>query len=423
MNKLMIAAPSSNTGKTMLTLGLARALKNRNIDVDAFKTGPDYIDCKYLEFASKSEANNLDLFLMGEREVKEYFYRKDGYKLVEGVMGYFDGLSNTYKYSSFHLAKTLGIPTILVYEAKGEAFTAITKIKGMVDFSDGQIVGIIFNKISNKLYNMLAPKVEEYTGIKALGYIPKDDRLEIKSEGLGLLMPDMINGFEEKIELMSDLINTFVNVDEIIKLSESKAENIIINNDKILSYAIAYDEAFSFHYKDHRANIKYFSPLNDDRLPEADLIVIGGGYPENYKEELSKNKPMINAIREYVEAGGKLIAYGGGFLYLNNSLDDIDMAGVFNGRAYMTKKLQHFGYCNLKLLEDNGLGSIGDEFNVREYHRSVVEIDDEPIFEINKPGTDDRWYDGYRYKNAYGFFAHFHPAAWRDILINLIGER
>ena len=146
LRKLMITAPSSNTGKTLISTALIKLFKELDLEVMGAKTGPDYIDAEYLTYASGKKSENFDLFLMDEDLIRSKINKiaaKNDVLLVEGVMGYFDGSGNTFEASSFDLSKKLDIGAILLYEPKGEMFTMVPKIKGMVDFSEGQIKGVI----------------------------------------------------------------------------------------------------------------------------------------------------------------------------------------------------------------------------------------------------------------------------------------
>lgn len=416
--RIMIVAPSSNTGKTFVTLALLRAIGRRE-KVCGYKVGPDYIDADYLGYAGGIPAENLDLFLMGEKNVKAAL-NKDGFKIIEGVMGYFDGLQNTYEYSCFDLSKRTKTPVILVYEAKGECFTAIPKIKGMVDFSEGQIVGIIFNKTTQKMHDLLKPQIEKYIGIEVLGYIPVDDRLNIKSKNQGLLLPQDIHDFNNVLDVASELVSHHIDIDRISALAECEeiTETDDMPEDLDIKIAYADDAAFPFFYNFKlRDKMIPFSPLKDKEIPECDLLIIGGGYPEDYVKELSANKSMRESIRNYVENGGKAICYGAGLMYMAKKFEGKKMVGVFKGEAKMTKRLQNFGYCEMTAKSDLGFAKKDEVLRGREFHRGIFESDAETIFVNQKPGTDKLWEDGYRYKNCYGFFAHFHPSAWLDRLI------
>ena len=162
MKTVMITAPTSNSRKTIITLGLIRAIKNRNINVSAFKTGPDFIDTKYLQLASGKRAGNLDMHLMGRKGISKSLGMNLGeFAVIEGAMGYFDGIHNSFENSSYDISKELDVPSILVYSPKGEMFSIIPKVKGMVDFEDSKIKGIILNKVSGSMYELLKEKIED----------------------------------------------------------------------------------------------------------------------------------------------------------------------------------------------------------------------------------------------------------------------
>ncbi|MCF6462890.1 cobyrinate a,c-diamide synthase [Clostridium sp. Cult1] len=414
MKTIMITAPSSNTGKTLITLGLIRALKNRGLDISAFKTGPDFIDTRYLGLASGKRAGNLDMYMMGEEGLEVGLSMNRGeYALIEGAMGYFDGIYNTFENSSYHISKKLNINALLIYTPKGEMFSAIPKIKGMVDFSDSRIKGIILNKVRKDIYLLLKEKIEEYIGIRVLGYVEEDKDLEIQSWYLGLVQ-SMENQYAENIiDKLSKIMEKTVHLEEIIHLMNdldiSKYEYPRKRNIKV---AIAYDKAFSFYYNENlrllenSCQVEYFSPLKDKEIPKCDLLYIGGGYPELYKKELSQNQTMINSIRKMVELGGYIYGEAGGFMYLVENIENAPMVGIFKGKAYMTDRLQRFGYTNIQLMEDTILGRRGEELVGQEFHRSIIEIEDRPLYYISKPKTNRNWQCGYSYKNVLGAYPH-----------------
>ncbi|MBU5425967.1 cobyrinate a,c-diamide synthase [Tissierella pigra] len=415
MRTVMITAPSSNTGKTTITLGLIRAIKNRGFNISAFKTGPDFIDTKYLEQASNKKAGNLDIHLMGKDGIRNSLEMNLGdYGVVEGVMGYFDGIYNTYENSSFHISKELDIPAILVYKPEGEMFSAIPKIKGMVEFSDSRIKGIIFNKVDKNMFLLLKEKVEEYINIEVLGYLPKDTSLEIDSRYLGLKQVHENQQSEYLISKAAEALENTVNIDRILDLTNNiELEPYNYPEKRNITVALAYDKAFNFYYNENLklleniCNIEYFSPMKDKKVPKADIIYIGGGYPELYKEELSSNVFMINDIRENAEKGIPIIAEAGGLMYLLTSIEDIPMCNIFSGNAIMTNRLQRFGYVNIELKEDTIIGKKGTTVTGNEYHRSQVDTDEQPVFHITKPMNNNRfWECGYTYKNVLGYYQH-----------------
>lgn len=428
MKSVMITAPSSNTGKTVVTLAIIRALKDRGFDVSAFKTGPDFIDRKYIGMASGKSAGNLDMHLMGQDGIWESLAMNNGeLSIIEGAMGYFDGIYNTYENSSFDISRELDISSILVYTPKGEMFSAIPKIKGMVDFSNYRIKGIILNKINESMYKLLKEKIEEYIDIEVLGYLPLDDSLKIESRYLGLLQPDENAELEELIHKASVLVEKTIDIDKIIKMSkEIDIKPTIYSPRKNIKVAIAYDDAFNFYYEENLklleniCTVEYFSPLNDKAIPKADLIYIGGGYPELYAEILSQNIDMINSIKSYVNNGGYLYGESGGLMYLVDSIEDYPMCGIFRGKSIMTERLQRFGYVNIEIIADSILGQIYDKFTGQEFHRSIIETDEEQILNITTPMSDRKWNCGFSYKNVLGIYQHINFIGNKNVLDYLL---
>ena len=414
MKGLMIAAPNSNSGKTLVTMGIIRAIKNRGIDVSAFKTGPDFIDREYIAYASGKPGGNLDLHLMGLEGLKNSLYLNRGeFAVIEGVMGYFDGIYNTYKNSSYDISEKLDISAILVYCPSGEMFSAVPKIKGMVDFSKGRIKGIIFNKTSESTYKLLKEIVEEYVDIKVLGYIPKNKKYNIENRYLGLIQTRENEELESLIEDISDCVEKNIDLDFILKMGKQiEMTNSLKVSRRDLKVAIALDQAFNFYYKENikllekACDLVYFSPLYDKTLPRADLVIIGGGYPELFKEDLSRNIHMRESIKAYAQSGGYLLAEGGGLMYLSSEIENHPMVGLFNGSIEMKNSLQNFGYVNIELEKDTIIGQRGHCLSGQEIHYSKVLTDQETAFKITKPLSKKTWECGYTYKNTLASYQH-----------------
>lgn len=414
MKTIMITGPSSNSGKTTLALGITRALKNRGLDISAFKTGPDFIDTKYLELASAKRAGNLDMHMMGREGIFKSIAMNSGeYGLIEGAMGYFDGIYNTYENSSYDISKSLKTPAILVYTPKGEMFSAIPKIKGMVDFPDSMIKGIILNKTSPMIYGLLKDKIEEYIGIKLLGYLPHKAELQLGSSSLGLVQPNERSVYEDFIEASARSVEETIDIDGLIHMMEEvEIESYKYSRKRDIKIAIAYDEAFNFYYNENlkllenTCELIYFSPLKDREVPACDLIYIGGGYPELYLEKLSNNKSMRDSMLRESKAGKHILAEGGGFMYLTDSIEDYPMVGVFRAKASLTDKLQRFGYVDIELKEDTIIGEKGTIIKGKEYHKSTIDIEEKTLFNIKKPMSKRRWECGYSYKNTLCYYQH-----------------
>ncbi len=414
MKTILIAAPSSGSGKTVVTMGLIRALKNKGSDVTCFKTGPDYIDTAFLKAASGKDAGNLDLHLQGREGLKQSFSLAQGdLCVVEGAMGYFDGIYNTYCGSSFDIAKLLKINTILIYTPQGEMFTAVPKIKGMVDFEGSKIKGVILNRVNENTYLLLKAQIEKYTGVEVLGYLPVIGGAELESRHLGLVQSIELEELDKKIETIARAVAKHIDLEALAgMMSHVAAAPFPEPAKRKLRVAIARDKAFSFYYRENirllegACRVTYFSPLEDQQIPACDLIYLGGGYPEVFRAELAANRQMLKAIKDYADRGGCIYAECGGMIYLNDSIEESAMVGVFRGESRMTDKLQRFGYIDITLLEDCLLGKKGTKITAHEFHKSVCDLQEKEIFRINKTRGTKSWACGYRYKNVLGGYPH-----------------
>ncbi|MGE5627047.1 MAG: cobyrinate a,c-diamide synthase [Solirubrobacterales bacterium] len=414
MKGIMIAAPNSGSGKTIITAALLRAFLIKGYNVCAFKTGPDFIDTAFLKAASKKPAGNLDMHLQGRTGIKKAIGMGEGeYCIIEGVMGYFDGIYNTFENSSYDISRELNINSILVYSPEAEMFSAVPKLKGMAEFKDSNIKGVILNKVSKEYYEMLKPKIEEYTDLKVLGYVPNIRDMDIESRHLGLIQSSEINDIDKRIEIAAEIISEFVNINLIINLMKD-IESIPIEypKRKNIRAAVAMDKAFSFYYRENLkllqecCTVEYFSPLKDKHLPKCDFIYIGGGYPEVFKKELSKNKEILADIKDFAERGGLIYAECGGFMYLTESIEGSKMAGILNGSSTMTKQLQNFGYADIELKENCLLGRTGNKITAQEFHKSVTNVSGDTIYYIKGTGSKRNWSCGYSYKNVLAGYAH-----------------
>ena len=421
MKSLIITAPNSNSGKTTFTLGLLRLLSRTGINVSSFKLGPDYIDKAFLETASNRASYNLDFHLQGETGA-QYLLKNNqsDFTVLEAAMGYFDGIYNTYQNSAYDISKKFEIDALLVYSPKGEMFSAIPKILGMCQFKHSRIKGIVFNNITEKYYYLLKDALQEYSNLEVLGYLPKNEKLILPSRHLGLVQNFEIEEIDNIINLAADLIEENIDLQRLIKLSrQPKFQNTndslynLSGKSKKATVAIAKDHAFSFYYQENidllekNTNVIWFSPLDDKRVPECDLLYLGGGYPEVFVEQLSKNEPMLKSIKAYGESGGKIWAECGGFMYLLKEVDGYQMVGLIDGSSQLTNRLQNFGYNNIVLEQDCLVGKKGDALTSHEFHKSLSETALTPIFKISKTGGKNIWSGGYQYKNVCAGFPHF----------------
>ena len=377
LNRIMIAAPGSGSGKTTITCALLKALKNRGEQVVSYKCGPDYIDPMFHKQVIGIPSKNLDTFFTDEDATRELFLKnrtEKDFVVMEGVMGLFDGLGGIREEgSSYHLAKVTETPIVLVINAKGMGRTLIPMIAGFLKYDKEKLIkGVILNKMSKSYYEIIKPLIEEELRLRVLGYFPDEKDINLESRHLGLVMPNDSEDIQKRLQVMSKRFEKTVDVEEIEHIAEQAKELLLaqkplnINgcSDKECSrpvIAVAKDEAFCFYYEDNLlmlqengAKITYFSPLHDTKLPDCcDALLIGGGYPELYAGELSRNVNMRNAIKQAIDTGMPIVAECGGFMYLHESITDKDgishpMVGVIPATCSYKGKLVRFGYVEIQ---------------------------------------------------------------------------
>lgn len=390
--RILLAAASSGSGKTLITCGLLEAWKQKGIRLASFKCGPDYIDPMFHRSVLGIESRNLDSFF-ADRETLHYLLKRGAsgadLSVIEGVMGYFDGLGGvSKKASTSEVAAYTETPVILIINCKGMSLSAVPLIKGFLEYEETrQIRGVILNQISPMVYTKMKELIEKELPIRVYGYVPKVSDCLLESRHLGLKRPDEIADLKEKLTKLAEVLSETVDMDGLLALSRTapvlsgasfEENNVDGNRVKI---AVASDEAFNFYYKDNLtlledmgAELVFFSPLHDEKLPEGiSGMILGGGYPELYAEELSENKAMKTEIRTAIEGNLPCLAECGGFLYLHETLEDGEgkvwpMVGVVGGHAFKTPKLSRFGYVTLTAKEDTIIGRKGEKYPAHEFH-------------------------------------------------------
>ena len=410
--RLLFAAPASGSGKTTVVCGLLRALKNRGRAVRSFKCGPDFIDPLFHERVVGVPSGTLDLFFSDEGQLRRLFCRHAAgveVSLIEGVMGYYDGLgAATDAASSYAAAKALDAPVVLILDSRGQSLSALATLEGFLRFRpDSRIRGVIFNRMSEGVYAALAPEVEKL-GVRPLGYVPRCPELMIESRHLGLVTPGEITDLEQKLDALAALLEKTVDLNGLLALANEAPDldappappSPPMPKTKI---AVAQDEAFCFLYRDnldllwdYGAEIAFFSPIHDAALPQGTQgLILPGGYPELYAKALSENEPMRLAIREAIKKGLPCLAECGGFLYLHRELEDMEgrfwpMAGVLDARAYRTQKLGRFGYITLNAKKDTAFLPAGETVRGHEFHYFESESCGD-AFHARKPTGSRGW--------------------------------
>lgn len=321
----MIAAPSSGSGKTTFTIGLLRALRDRGLCVQPFKCGPDYIDTKFHERVCGRPSINLDTFMATPEHVRELFahYGADADAcIVEGMMGLFDGYDRD-RGSSSEIARVLGIPVVLVVDAKSAAYSTAALLQGFIHFRKGlRIAGVVFNRVGSERHHKMLQQVCDDLQLPCFGYLPKASALEQGSRYLGLDFSEQTD-----INALATLVETHIDIDALLSLNSEKPLQItepwLTNNASQI--VVAHNaESFSFIYQenlDRWRNVTFFDPEHDvPQLDDVDLLYLPGGYPEKHVEALTANNACREAIRNYAERGGRIVAECGGMMYLCESI-------------------------------------------------------------------------------------------------------
>lgn len=391
MSRILFAAPKSGSGKTTIVCGILEICRRRGYRTASFKCGPDYIDPMFHRKVLGAESGNLDTFLSDEETVKYLLGNKAknaDITVIEGVMGYYDGLGGTSdKGSTYEIAKVTDTPVILVADAKGVSVSLAAMLRGIMEYrQDSHICGVILNRVSEGYYGRLKEVVERECQVKVMGYMPELPEFLIPSRHLGLFAPEEIASFQEWACQVADVLEKTLELGQIFEMAEMAGycmgtlpEMPAVSGKVRL--AAARDEAFSFYYAENMellerlgAELVYFSPLHDKALPEkTDGILLTGGYPENFAEELEAASEMRESIRTACQNGMPCLAECGGFLYLQEELEGAGgksgkMAGVLSGRGFRTEKLCRFGYIELESKEAGVFGGKGRKLKGHEFH-------------------------------------------------------
>ena len=417
----MLSAMASGSGKTVLTCGLMRAFQRRGLRVQGFKCGPDYIDPMFHTRVLGVPSRNLDLFLQDAEGVRRTLGAGQGdLALLEGAMGFYDGIGGTSDASAWQVAEATGTPVILILRPRGQSLSLAAQVRGMLNFRpDSHIAGLFLTDCKPGLYRHLAPILERETGLPVLGFLAPMAEAELPSRHLGLVTAAEIEDFSARFDEIAAALEQHADLDAMLALaaeSVDKIPNDAANPPARCRIAVAIDEAFCFYYEDNLdalraagAELIPFSPLHDAVLPLADGLYLGGGYPELYLSALSENEAMRCCIRRAVLDGMPTVAECGGFLYLQQAIRDGSgktwpMAGALPGTGYPTEQLRRFGYLTIRPDRDSLLFRAGESVPAHEFH----------YWDCTEPGADllaekrTSWRFGAASDTLYAAFPHLH---------------
>lgn len=437
MDRLLFSAPHKSSGKTTVSVGVCAALAAGGVRVQPYKKGPDYIDPMWLGRAAGRPCYNLDPYLMDDAALVRCF--RQGLQgaqvaVVEGNMGLHDGIALDGSNSNAALARRLGLPVVLVVDARGMTRGIAPLVLGFQAFDPGiRIAGVILNRVGGARHEgKLRAALEEYTDVPVLGAVAEDPRLALEERHLGLVACPELEDAEARVQRIGRILAEQVDLDALRAVAASAAPGLgpmprLAHAASDVRIAIARDRAFSFYYPDDLAELEAagarlvpFDTLRDTRLPQADGLLIGGGFPETCLAELEANAPMRAAVRAAIEDGLPAYAECGGLMYLARSIRwqgrSARMAGVIPGDAVMQPKPVGRGYVRLR--ETAALpwpgGGAGQALAGHEFHHSRLEGLPSGLsyaWEVGRGHGIDGERDGLRLHNLVAAYSHLRSSA------------
>ena len=459
LDRFMIAAERSGSGKTTITLGLLAALRKRGLKARPYKVGPDYLDCTYHRSIAGVDSYNLDSWMLDKDYLVKHFVETSwGFDIsvVEGVMGLFDGSGDGIEGSSAEISIILDIPIVLVVDCYAISESVAPLVYGFANYDKRvKISGVILNNVAGKRHLDFLLKAIKKVNIPVIGYLFRNDILSFKSRHLGLVSSFKDDVDNEKIQKIANLFEENINIDLLLKISSiefnrisaPKIENIkkqdfkknILTGKKECKLAIAYDRAFHFYYsanidllKEYGAEIIFFSPLGDKKLPsDVSGIYLGGGYPEIYAKNLAENVDMIGSLKNFAENGGLIYAECGGLMYLGRSIkymgEIYQMVNIFGIDFEVSNKLSSLRYAEIELIDDTIIGKKGMRVRGHEFHYSIIrnkeiysDVSVKKVYKIINSEKYPKEVEGFSFKNVLASYIHLHFGSNIDTARNIV---
>jgi cobyrinic acid a,c-diamide synthase len=442
---LVIAGTQSGVGKTTITLGLIAALRRRGLVVQPFKVGPDFIDPGHHTVAAGRVSRNLDGWMLSQ-DVNLALFRRQAaaaqVAVVEGVMGLFDGYDGLSEAgSTAQIAKWLGLPVLLVVDARSLARSAAALVQGYATFDpDLAMAGVVFNRIGSAAHlNYLQQALSQLGGIKGFGGLPREAELAIPERHLGLTTAEDHPLEEGRLEQLAGFLEQNLDLDGLLAslpVLTIPRETAAEDTPACVRLGVARDAAFCFYYQENLellahfgAEIVPFSPLTDQDLPP-DLhgVYLGGGYPELYAEPLAANTGLKQSLAAQAAAGLPIYAECGGLMYLSLEIEDLagqrhPMAGVLPLKVRMLPRLKALGYREITLTAPGLLGPGGTKARGHEFHYSEIaaELADLPrLYQITARQGAAAAAEGYCLHNVLASYVHLHFGSNPEVARQLV---
>lgn len=448
--RLVVAAPSSGSGKTTVATGLMAAFSERGLAVSPHKAGPDYIDPGYHALATGRPGRNLDAFMCGPELVAPLFaHGAAGCDLavVEGVMGLYDGAAGRGELASTaQVAKLLRAPVVLVVDASSQSRSVAALVHGFASFDPQvRLGGVILNKVGSDRHEAMLREALEEAGMPVLGVLRRAPQVAAPSRHLGLVpVAERRSDALSSVAALAEQVRAGCDLDALMALArtappldceawspegpgtpDGPGQGTGAGAPAVVGpatgggpvVAVAGGAAFTFSYAEHSelltaagAEVVTFDPLRDEALPDGTAgLVIGGGFPEVYAPELSANEPLRAAVAAFAAAGGPVAAECAGLLYLARSLDGKPMCGVLDADARMSERLT-LGYREAVAVSDSALAATGTRLRGHEFHRTVIEpgASAAPAWGFTHP---ERRVEGFVQRGVHASYLHTHWAA------------
>jgi len=437
--RLVIAGTSSGAGKTTVAGGLLAALRAHGRRPTGFKVGPDFIDPGYHALACGRPGRNLDAFLSGPDLIAPLFRNGSAgadVAIVEGVMGLYDGASGRGELaSSAHVAKLLRAPVVLVVDAAAMARSAAAIVHGFASFDpEVDVAGVVLNRVGSPWHAELLREAIEPLGVPVLGVLHRDDALTTPERHLGLIpVAEREAHARAALDRLGAAVAAGCDLDAVMALAR-RAPRIPgpawdpapAGEPAACRVAVARGPAFSFHYEENLellaaagAELASFDPLADEDLPAGSgALLLSGGFPEAFGQELSANAPLRTRIAAFTRAGRPVLAECGGLLYLCDELDGRPMCGVVGGRGRMTSRLT-LGYREAQAATDHPVWPAGTAVRGHEFHVSQVDPEGRaPAWRLRARGTERP--EGHVAGGVHASYLHTHWAATPGVAARLV---
>ncbi|MBI5253008.1 MAG: hydrogenobyrinic acid a,c-diamide synthase (glutamine-hydrolyzing) [Euryarchaeota archaeon] len=446
--RIILSGTSSRAGKTLVSIGLMRALRSRGYKVQPFKIGPDFIDPSYHKFATGMPSRNLDSYMMKNRDIVEVFQRNGknaDMAVIEGVMGLYDSHdAMDEKGSTAEVAKILKAPVIIIANVERISRTAAAFVLGYKLFDKAvDIKGVILNRVGSEKHAQKARlAVEKLARMEVVGVMPRSESARIPERHLGLVPAHEMKAVEKLFNFLAEFIETYVDVDRILEIANAASELPEVKENALyrpknkynVRLGIMRDKAFTFYYEDtldafaaSGAKLIYINSLKDKKLPDIDALYIGGGFPEIFADALERNKKLRECIFSFCESGKPVYAECGGLMYLGEKLlnkknEEYEMVGFLPITTRMQGKFQALGYVRSVAARDNPLSKKNDILVGHEFHHSKVELNGKVKYAyktMRGRGIDGKR-DGILLKNTLASYMHLHVLSYPKMVKNFL---